>query len=332
MKKFLNDNKWNILAVASFIFTLLFGIYGIFFVPSYVNDVRKVIYENANKELVSDLKEIVYSDFKTDSNLINALMEAKELKFGIRFQKTNELVLNQVKESFMGDKFIPLQDRFVLFARIDSLKTVSPKNDIQYAKASYATSSFDYITYSLSIISLVISGFLLLGLFLRNRKNDQGEAADLPKYTEEVVPEKYYSFDQIGLELTDIFYQLGISYETSSKRSPPFLCQVTLDNSTYGVYILMKCDLKSLIEFKSIYDSEKHYSSILIFKDHLYIDQHDMLSKFQRDNPDIVHTLHWFDMSNRAKLINSLSLLLKDNYTQSGKMFEVVVPKDSINS
>lgn len=60
----LKKSIWNIIGVIGTVATLFFGIYGLFVIPGYVKDANKQQQESANKEIISDIKEIIFSNHK----------------------------------------------------------------------------------------------------------------------------------------------------------------------------------------------------------------------------------------------------------------------------
>jgi hypothetical protein len=73
----LRKNIWNIIGVIGTIATLFFGIYGLIVIPDYVMDANRQRQETASNEIITDLKEILFSDNIIDSLLVPTLINGK---------------------------------------------------------------------------------------------------------------------------------------------------------------------------------------------------------------------------------------------------------------
>lgn len=206
-------NIGNIISIIGTIATLIFGIYGLFFVPDYVNDAKKEKQTLANKEIINDIKEIIYSNAKSDSHIVSTLKNGKELKYDITLQKTNKQILVETQEDFINDKFLPFKQRMALYSKIDSLKAITPNDDNFEEKKIENKVSENLIIYTLSIMSLLVSLLLIFKLFFRRKQQINDELEKLFEKIQDINPEISNEFKSFEIIVAQTLSELGLDFE-----------------------------------------------------------------------------------------------------------------------
>jgi len=176
MKAFWNwviKNLSNIFSFVGIILTLYFGIY---YVPNWLRETQNEKVKNAQINLQQSIKELIYSDSACEFQEIEPLIKAKELELNDSYAISRIDVLTKVQDSFMQDKFLPLDNRKQLMAKIEKMKLgikpVQVSEDIKSQKSS--TFIYEWLSIIASIVGVII-GILSLFINFRSEKEKQEE-------------------------------------------------------------------------------------------------------------------------------------------------------------
>ena len=313
MKELFKKNIGNILSVIGIIATLVFGVYGLFFVPDYVKSAYQERQRAANIEIVNDIKEIIYSDLKFDSLLIQTLKTGKELKYNIIFPKTNSEILVEVQEDFISDKFLPLEERMKLYNKADSLKLATPFNKNQILKAESKTSILSILTYILSILSLIISGLLVFGLFTRRKQEINQELEKKFEEIQETQPDflsEYRNFENlVGKALIEL--KLEFDDFTKNPNNSAFDFIIKLGHKKIGLEVKSKLRPDILFKLRNQFDNSGLDSLIIVTNRIVDFSIFSILSDLQKKTGLEGRRIYFISADNIEKLKNELTKLLK---------------------
>lgn len=138
--------------------------FGVFYAPSWLEEVQNEKIKNIESEIQSSIKEIVYNDSIINISQINSLLKAKELSMKGKLKLDTSEVLIKTQESFMEDKFIPLNKRLELLDRIEQVKLSLNKN-ISNKHTKELLESYNDIKNDISYGALLIAiSSVLLGV------------------------------------------------------------------------------------------------------------------------------------------------------------------------
>ncbi len=313
MKEWVKKNIWNVISVIGTIATLVFGVYGVLFVPDYVKNAYQERQSVANIEIVNDVKEIIYSDLKFDSLLIQTLKTGKELKYDIIFPKTNSEIIVEVQEDFMSDKFLPLNERMKLYRKADSLKLITPSDKIQISKAESKTSIFTILTYTLSILSLIISGLLMFGLFTRRKQEINQELEKKFEEIQETRPDfvsEYRNFENlVGQALSEL--KLEFEDFTKSAKDSAFDFVIKLGKKKIGLEVKSRLRTDVLLKMRNQFDNSGLDSLIIVTNRIVDFTTFSMLSDLQKKTGLVRRKIYLISANNIDKLKNELTELLR---------------------
>ena len=262
----LKKNIWNIIGVIGTVATLFFGIYGLVIIPNYAIDANRQRQESANNEIVRDIKEIMFSDFRIDSLLIPTLVQGKEIKYNIIFPKSNNDVLVEVQESFMSDKFLSLEQRLNLHKKIDSLKLVTPKKPEAVEKSETKESIFSTFTYALSILSLIISALMIYALITKRKQQINDEVEKKFEEIQEVRPETIIDYRNFESLVYDAIKRLKLEFEdnTRNPKEVSFDFLINHNNKKIGVEVKSRLSKGALSEMRNQFDKQKLDALIIV--------------------------------------------------------------------
>jgi hypothetical protein len=264
--EYLKKNIWNIIGVIGTFATLFFGIYGLIVIPDYVKDANKQKQESANSEIITDVKEIIYSNHKIDGLLVPTLVKGKEIKYDINYSKSNNDVLVEVQESFMSDKFIPLGQRIYLYNKVDSLKRITPEIQIVSDKAEIKKSLFSILTYGLSILSLIISVLLFYGLITKRKQQIADEIEKKFEEIQEARPESIIDYRNFESLVCDAISQLKLDFEDYTKKPKDFSFDFLIKQNGRKIGIEVKSRIRQdvLMNIKNRFDKSGLDALIII--------------------------------------------------------------------
>lgn len=240
MRAFLNwaiKNLSNIFSFAGILLTLYFGIY---YVPNWLRESQNEKIKNAKINLEQSIKELVYSDTDSAYQEIDSLVKAKEIELNESFPLTREQVLTLAQESFMQDKFLPLEKRKELINEIQNLKKeIPPPNEGK--KVEKSTKSSTAILELSSILTSIVAVLLgLISFFFKFRlEKEKQEEIDNQLAKDEELNSLIPSYKDFEREIIEVLKShKGIEIvKTSDDKYFNFDIEFLYKNKTYFVEV-----------------------------------------------------------------------------------------------
>lgn len=313
MKEWFKKNIWNVISVIGTIATLVFGVYGLLFVPDYVKNAYKERQNVANIEIVNDIKEIIYSDLKFDSLLVPTLKSGKELKYDIVFPKTNNEIIVEVQEDFMSDKFLPLDERMKLYNKADSLKLITTIDKPQISKSESKASLFTILTYVLSTLSLIISGLLLFGLFTRRKQEINQELEKKFEEIQETRPDFVSEYRNFENTVGQALEQLDLEFDdyTKNPKDSAFDFVIKLGKKKIGLEVKSRLRTDVLMKMRNQFDQSGLDALIIVTNRIVDFSTFSMLSDLQKKTGLAGRRFYFVSANNIEKLKNELSEVIR---------------------
>lgn len=197
--KWILKNFGNIFSVFGVVATLYFGI---FYIPDYIEESKNAKLNNASKEVIQSIKELVYSDSITSVKEITALIRSKEVGANIEFENSDKWFLLKAEESFMEDKFIPLSDRRKLIQEIETLSLAFPKSTenksekIQESKSKWISTTLSILA---TLLTLLTGYFSFRANYLTRKSKDE----EIENELREALTETGVSYGSVGYQKTE---------------------------------------------------------------------------------------------------------------------------------
>lgn len=160
--------------------SILFGIigigltlyFGVFYIPSWIKDVQNEKIRNAQLSIEQSVKELIYSDSICNLNEIELLLHAKEISLNDKFPLSVTQILICVQESFMQDKFLPLEERKLLIHEIEILKEQVKPELIEVTKQKTQITGI-LIIQLISVIATIFGVIIGIISFYTNFKREK---------------------------------------------------------------------------------------------------------------------------------------------------------------
>lgn len=251
--KWILKNFGNIFSVFGVVATLYFGI---FYIPDYIEESQNARLNNASKEVVQSIKELVYSDSTATAKEITSLIKSKEIGASVEFQNSNRWFLLKAEESFMEDKFIPLPKRRELLAEIELLAKELPpptkeeSKDVQKAKTNWIVTLLSILA---TLITLIIGYLSLRANYLTRKSKDEEIENELKEARAEIGATRY-SVDYMSIEEDIISILKSLQYEFNpisfNKTDKEFDIEFWVNKKRY--FIEVKVLRTSRVGLKSI--------------------------------------------------------------------------------
>lgn len=242
MKTFGNwfvKNLSNIFGLIGIILTLYFGV---FYVPSWLREAQEEKSINAQRNLKQSVKELIYSDSISSYNEISTLIRAKELELNEPYPYTPEEFLTQVQESFMQDRYLPLEKRKSLISELEELKNDIPKltdkdDEIRYSKARNTTWISELLSIIISILG-VIAGIISFYYKFRTEKEKDEEIENQILENEYIKENIEYAYEFESKIISLITNYPGVQMTRRfSNRDFGFDLEFSYNNKNYFVEI-----------------------------------------------------------------------------------------------
>ncbi|MDK1313519.1 restriction endonuclease [Pseudoalteromonas ardens] len=238
MKEFLSWLKDNLSHMFSLVGIVLTIYFSVFYVPQYSEDIKLKRIEGMNSELISTIQELVYNKHQIDSHDIETLIKGKELRDNIEYPYTVVQLLVQVQETFLANKFIPLESRKELVESIDTVReSLQPETTLDDPREDEI--SFNWPALVASGLGIIVSMLGSFSLFSSARKQREEEVEERvvdqkEKFQhrikrafalEEFVGrqlDRIYGLDNVEREQADY----GVDYLVRANGKPKFAVQV----------------------------------------------------------------------------------------------------------
>ncbi|WP_339414540.1 hypothetical protein [Pseudomonas sp. EA_35y_Pfl2_R5] len=173
MKDFLlalKDNLSNVFSIVGIGLTVYFAV---FYVPNYVEELEIKKIEGTHASLVESIQELVYNNHSIDSGDIKTLIRGKELAGNMTYPFTPEELLIQVQESFLENKFIPLDQRKALIEKIDDIREELPSQPIENPKQDDKPFYGDVLSWVSAAFGIIAAIFGFNSIWSRNLKLEE---------------------------------------------------------------------------------------------------------------------------------------------------------------
>lgn len=241
-------NISNVFSVIGIFLTIYLGV---FYAPSWMEEMKNEKLRNAESEIQKSVKELVYSDSVFKVSEIKSLIKAKELTLNIKYPYSINDILTQTQESFMEDKFLPLDKRKELMNEIEKAKITLPViTKIQ--KAEEDKSWLDLSALLTMIISLILTGLGIVGSFLKF-KTEKDKQDEIDNSIQDITIE--YNYNGSGYE-----FEKGIIEILSESES---IQNVIQTNNDFGVDVIFDSNNKKyFVEIKYLNRSKVGLNTI----------------------------------------------------------------------
>lgn len=165
--------------------------------PSWWEDIKQERFLDARNDLQQSIKELVYSDSTCTIEEIVVLMEAKQLQLSQSYPYTVKEILTQVQDSFMQDRFLPLEDRRRLVNELKELKAaISPSTgpDKIYVRSHYIR-WYDIIPILSVVLPITLAFIGIRSIYLKRRaeKEKDQEIANIENQVAEPARRSPYN-------------------------------------------------------------------------------------------------------------------------------------------
>jgi hypothetical protein len=311
-------NFSDLFTIIGIVLTVYFSI---FYVPEYIKENLNEKINNINSDLIESIQEVVYNHYQLDQKQIEALIRGKEIKFRIDYPYTPNELLIQTQETFMANKFIPLNERVNVVNRIDSirvnLKTEIPETNEQKADSFLAIDRGDLTAITISVLLLSISmiGFIsFLTKLSRERKDKINKEVELEKDDIETRIVQGMNFEK---SIQDILLKNKLNFSKiagPNKSGYDFMVKLnSVDRLPISVKYLNSSgslDMSSIDRLFSPFIKINQRGVVIINKDDKRIIQY--LNKFSENLKGKLHLI----VSDKLEIIESDLMIYINDYRQ----------------
>ncbi len=242
-------NSWNLFGAVGVIGTFYFSLA---YVPDYVHEITSGKINVVHESLMDDIQEMVFHEKELTIENVKSFIKGEELKYKVSYPYSPDELLVQVQESFMGNKFIPLEERNRILREVSGIRAEykSVSQDEVEGKGAF---DFDYATLASVVASLLGISLSIFGAISIKRKNEldrQTEidiAGDLDSVYRSDLTASYYEFEQmVGSTLSEAGFR---EVEVSGNNDFGIDFSVNFDGSEY--YVCVK-KYRSLLGMSSL--------------------------------------------------------------------------------
>jgi hypothetical protein len=157
LKFFWNWLVKNVSNIFSFLGIILTLYFGTIYVPNWIEKNKNEKLINAQMNLEQSIKELVYSESPTELVEIEGLVRAKEIQIRQAYPISRQELLTKVQESFMQDRFLPLETRKLLMAELELLKDKIQKRTLINVVLMSESNNSAYLSQALGWFSIVVT-------------------------------------------------------------------------------------------------------------------------------------------------------------------------------
>lgn len=239
MKEFFTWLKDNLSHMFSLVGILLTIYFSIFYVPQYSEDLKLKRIEGINSELISTIQELVYNKHQIDFHDIETLIEGKELRDNVEYPHTVNELLVQVQETFLANKFIPLDSRKELVEYIDTIRETIQPADLTTEPKEEA-SKFNWLSIVAAGLGLCVSLLGSFSLFSSAKKQRDEEVEERVVAQKEIFQHRIkraFALEEfVGKKLESIYgadnieregqTDIGVDYLVRKDGRPKFAVEV----------------------------------------------------------------------------------------------------------
>ncbi|CAJ1823451.1 hypothetical protein ACETWI_03010 [Aeromonas hydrophila] len=222
------SNFWNIFSFIGVIATLYLGF---FYVPDYVEELGLNKQKIVHQELMADIQELIFYNQPVKLEDIKEIISGKELVYSIKYKFTPPELLNQIQDSFLKNKFIPLEKRNQLIITIKDIRS-------QYKPPTETSSpniNYTWVILLITSISTVIISTLAIASIISKLRSDietevdisstinMSDTSDNVRYTSD----SYQTAHEFELMVGEILDELKINKSIPSERHYDFLINIS---------------------------------------------------------------------------------------------------------
>lgn len=212
--------------------------FSIFYVPQYSEDIKLKRIEGVNNELISTIQELVYNKHQIDLHDIETLIKGKELRDKIDYPYTVDELLVQVQETFVANKFIPLESRKELVESIDSVReTIKPNKEQVEPKESKKYNWLSIVAAALGVVISMLGSVSLFSSAKRQREEEVEERVVAQKEVFQHKIKRAFALEEfVGRKLESIYgsdsvvregqIDIGVDYLVKKNGKPEFAVEV----------------------------------------------------------------------------------------------------------
>ncbi len=197
-KNMINWFTKNIGTLFSFLGVIGTIYFGVFHIPSYLEDMKNEKIRNVQTGLIQNIQEMVYNDSITiEYKNIETFIQSKELKYQVKFPYSVNQLLSLTQESFMEQKYLPLRQRERIFQDLEKIKSKEkPITNLDKKEKS----KLDYLSILIGFISIFIS---IIGVWgaIRNRSKVLKQEEDEKRVEIETTVKTYHDFEKTILNI-----------------------------------------------------------------------------------------------------------------------------------
>lgn len=180
-------NFGTVFSILGFFATIYFGVW---YVPTWIQETQNERIRNAENEILQSVKELIYSDSTYSLNELPSLVRAKEITLKQSFPLSLDDILTKTEESFMEDKFIPLTKRKELINKIEKIKLQLPKESKTQVDIQKAENKGVFWLTLLSILGAIITVILgIISTYIKF-KSDKDKDAEIQNEIQNITLEK----------------------------------------------------------------------------------------------------------------------------------------------
>ncbi len=171
--KWIGKNLSNIFGLSGILVTVYLGV---FYVPGWLKQSQQEKVLNAQNDLQQLIKELIYSDSVCTFSEVSILMKAKEIQLNQSYPLSAKDLLTQVEESFMQDRFLPLEKRKALVSELELIKIQIPE---QPSSQNIKTESkikvlvFQWLSVILSLVGGIVAVMSFYSKFKTEKAKDE---------------------------------------------------------------------------------------------------------------------------------------------------------------
>lgn len=252
MKSFWNWIVKHIPTLFNVIGIILTIYFGVFYAPSWLREMQDEKLKNAESELQIALKEMVYADSLLTISELEFLVQSKELNLKQKYPLSKTEILVKTQESFIEDKFLPLEVRRELIQEIELLKEKLPsKTDNEENQRNSLL-----ITLASVVIGVLSTLFAILGVTTQYKKAkiESEKQEEIENSVTEAIrndqSDKSYDWRDYEFEITDAITQYpGLKVSDRVKAVGEIDLEFSFGDKAYFVeikYLHSKVGLNSL--------------------------------------------------------------------------------------
>lgn len=269
--------------LASILGVFLTLYFGIFYVPSYIEETKNEKIARMNEVLIDRIQEIIYNEKDLDKEFISTMIKGLELKSKTMYPFTINELLTQTQESFINNKFIPILQRYKYFNQIQKLKETFIENPVEEKNKN---SDFDFLSVFSSILSVLITILSIIGIYLNNKKNKEIEIEAQIFKTSDKIADSVIKAVEFENRIIDLLNKLGIPIEKTNTSDMGYDFSINIKNTKYYIEVKNTRNPISMSKIEHILGKLKNLDAnfILITNSALSQTAQNLVNEYNKSN------------------------------------------------